>query len=106
MRNLKVGDRLKATWNIVVLKRSGDFSFKDSIYDYRNGDKVIRAVTNLGFDENHNVVIKTDSAAKVLTGDKENVGNIVETKKSTLLFDNTIDYNWEKYGAKKLGKSM
>lgn len=35
-KGLKVGERLKAVWNIVVLNQSGDFSLRNSILDYRN----------------------------------------------------------------------
>ena len=100
-KGLKAGDRLKAVWNIAVLNQSGDFSFKQSVLNYRSGDKVITAVTNIGFDDNQNLIIKNDSAAQVLGG---NVGDSVSTKKSSLLFDNTLDYNWTDYGAQKIGE--
>lgn len=100
-KGLKMGDRLKAVWNIVVLNQSGDFSFKNSILDYRNGEKVITAVTNVGFDDNSNLVVKSDSAAQALG---TNVGDTVSTKKSSFVFDNTVDYNWTDYGAQKIGE--
>ena len=100
---LKFGDRCKALWNIVVLNQSGDFNFKQSILDYRNGEKVITAVTNVGFDDNHNVVIKSDSAAQALEG---NVGDRVATKKSSIMFDNTMDYDWANYGGTKYGEPV
>lgn len=100
-KGLKVGERLKAVWNIVVLNQSGDFNFKNSILDYRNGEKVITAVTNVGFDDNNSLVVKSDTAAQALG---THVGDTVSTKKSTFVFDNTVDYNWTDYGAQKIGE--
>lgn len=100
-KGLKFGDRLKAAFNIIVLNQSGDFSFKQSVFNYKNGDKVITAVKKLGFDDNNKLVIKSDFAAQALGG---NVGDSVSTKKSSFLFDNTIDYNWADYGATKFAE--
>ena len=99
-----MGQRVKAVFNIVVLNQDGEFSFKNSINAYRNGgEKIITAVSNLGYDDDNNFIAKSEYARDALSKRGYSPDSIA-TKKSSTLFDQSVDYDWVHYGAEKVGE--
>lgn len=100
-----MGQRVKAVWNIVVLNQDGEFGFKQSINAYRNGgEKIITAVNTIGFDDDSGKYIAKSDFAKDALESRGYSADIIETKKNSFAFDQSLDYDWEHYGAQKVAE--
>lgn len=97
-KGLKMGDRLKATWNIVVLNQSGDFNLNQSIMSYQSGEAIIRAGSSskhIMLDEQGNYVPKSQELKDVLASYGFDT-DVIHTRR----YGNSVDFDWDYYGSK------